>query len=924
MIVGRDAELGRLDELLAGLREGAGLAVVVHGEPGIGKTTLLDAVLERARDTVTTLRARGAESEGELAFSALVDLLEPVLRDLQTLPAAQEAALAGALALAPPAPGDRLAVCVATLGLLRAATERGPVLVVVDDLQWVDASSRECIEYVARRASGSLAVVMAARDPWQPPQGTRLEEIALHPLDADGAASLLRHRAHGLTPQVAAAVVAAAAGNPLALVELPGTLTPRQRAGIDALELPLVPGDRLGQAFAARIEAMDEGARRALLIAATETGGDLQPIAAACRRAETDVRRLTAAEAHGLVRLEPARVTFVHPLIRGAVYAGANAAEKRVAHSALAGAVRDERRVWHLAAAAVGPDERVAMKLERVGNAAVGRRAYAPASAAFERAAELSSHPNTGSRRLVAAGEAAGAAGAPDRALAVLGEASRLAPNPAARARAEHLRGRIMAWSGSQLEATALLVLEADRVASSDPVLAATMLADAANGYTHVNRYLRAEELATRAVALLGELGEPSERAPVLTALGWVLVLRGHAPRGRLLLREAEHLADGLDPLGPHWPWLHLLLRALIPLGELERAHAECANLCDRARDAGALSTLGGALLVAADVAFRLGDWTDADDASREAIRVAGDAGQSAWLGFALSTRARLMAAQGLEQESRAAARRAQIIAGAGGVSSGLRFVRGALGFLALTLGRIEDAVAELAPIEEIVEGSGLEEPTLVPWAPDLIEAYARAGAERDAVRVLTTLERQAASSHSAFAGAAAARCRGMLVAPFEPHFRAAFAFDDRRPMPFERARTLLAYGRRLHRAGRRTEARERLREAKAGFERLGATGWVAQAENELRAAGARRRTARSDALTAQELRVAEAVRNGASNRQIAAQLFLSPKTIDFHLRQIYRKLGVHSRTQLVAALHGEDAATGGTARRRQGRGELA
>jgi hypothetical protein len=250
MIVGRAAELDRLDELLGAVIGGTGGALVMHGEAGIGKTTLLDALVQRCGDTATALRASGAETEAELAFSALVDLLHPVLGDLTTLPPPQEAALAGALALGPPAPGDRLAVCVATLGLLRGAAKRHPVIVVLDDIQWIDASSRECVEYVARRAAGFLAVVIAARDPWPVPPGSPVQELALGPIDDAGAAELLRERAPGLAPPVAAAIADAAAGNPLALVELPATLSADQRAGIAPLELPLAPGDRLQHAFA--------------------------------------------------------------------------------------------------------------------------------------------------------------------------------------------------------------------------------------------------------------------------------------------------------------------------------------------------------------------------------------------------------------------------------------------------------------------------------------------------------------------------------------------------------------------------------------------------------------------------------------------------------------------------------------------------
>jgi hypothetical protein len=313
----------------------------------------------------------------ELPFSALADLLGPVLSHLDALPVPQAAALMGALALEPPTPGDRLAVCVATLGVLRAAARRRPVLAIVDDVQWVDASSRECIEYVARRADGSLAVALAARDPLYPPERVHLPELAVGPVDDVAAAELLRQRAPGLAPPVVAAITHAAAGNPLALVELPATLTAGQRAGVAALELPLAPGGRLQRAFASRVEALDAKARQALLIAAAHAGTELPVIAAACLGAGTDARYLADPEASGLVRLGVGQVSFTHPLIRGMVYAEARAAHRRAAHAALAAALRDDddRRAWHLAAAAIEPDEDVAAALERVGRQAITRRA---------------------------------------------------------------------------------------------------------------------------------------------------------------------------------------------------------------------------------------------------------------------------------------------------------------------------------------------------------------------------------------------------------------------------------------------------------------------------------------------------------------------------------------------------------------------
>ena len=907
MIVGRAAELRVLDELLQGLLRGDGGALLVHGEPGIGKTTLLDVVAQRCGDEVTVLRGRGAEMEAELAFSLLADVLGPILGARRALPALQRTALEGALALGPPAPGDRLAVCVATLGVLRSTASQQPVLAIVDDVQWADACSRECIEYVARRAGAGVGVLLAAREKWDGIERSGLPRLPVAPLDERSAAELLRTTMPNLAMDAATVIVESAAGNPLALVELPTTLTADQRAGVATIEAPLAPGNRLHRAFATRIEALDAAARRALLIAAAEPGGDLATITAGCELATTDIGQLVGAESAGLVRLG-AGVTFTHPLVRGAVYELATPAERRAAHAALARVTRAQRRTWHQASATVGPNEEIAAELARLGAEAAGRRAYAAASAAYERSAALTCDDEAASERLLAGGGAAAAAGAPDRALSLVRAASRKAVSPAMRRRAEHLAGRTLIWSGRASEATSLLVTEGEAVTDDSPQLAATMLADAASGEMTINSHVRAERLARRAVDLLGAGGDPSARLAVLATFAWVLTLRGLTPEARPALAEAARLADGLDGLGSDWPWIHLLLRTQVAVGDFETAQRSGSELCERAYQAGALATLSGALLVSADAAFRLGDWPAADAGTLHAVRVGAEAGQPALRGFALVTRARLLAAEGREEESLGVASEALAIADSTGISSGLRFVHAARGFLELSLDRVSEAIEALETVARLVKGSGLEDPTVVPWAPDLIEAYARGGQVDAAHGVLEILDRQAVSTESDVAAAAAARCRGILADDFDPAFAAALAADDRRPMPFERARTLLAYGRRLHRARRRAEARERLREAVAGFDHVGAAAWVGQARHELRAAGARRRAPATDALTSQERRVVDAVREGMSNREIAAALYLSPKTIEFHLRQIYRKLGVHSRTQLVTALP-EDAA---------------
>ena len=842
MIVSRAAELSRLDDLLAALAGGEGGALVVRGEAGIGKTTLLEALAVRAGDAVTVIRACGAETEAELTFSALADLLDPVLGELAALPEPQAAALMGALALGPPAPGDRLAVCVATLGVLRAAAQRRPVLAVVDDLQWIDASSRECIEYAARGGGRRAAARGRAggAGPVVPVRARHLPELRVGPVDEAGAAELLRHRAPDLAPPVAAAIAQAAAGNPLALVELTATLNADQRTGAAPLDLPLAPGRRLQRAFSGRVGALDEPARRALLIAAAHAGPELPVIAAACLGAGTDVGHLRGAEASGLVRIGANRVSFTHPLIRGVVYQEAPAAERRIAHAALAAALGDDddRRVWHQAAAAIGTDEEVAAGLERVGSQAVARRAYAAGSGALERAARLTPAREAATRRLIAAGQAAAGAGTADRALALFGEAAEVAGTEDQRAQAQQLRGRMMVWRGLGAEAVPLLVGQAGLVAPRLPALAAAMYSDAANGATTIGSYLEAERLAWRAAGLLRDGTDPALRGAVLGMLGWALTLRGKASQARRVLGEAARLAEGLDPLGPDWPWLHLILRCQIPLGEFEQARAKSLELCRRAREAGALAALSGMLLVAADTAFRLGDWDAADAAALEAIQVAGEVGQPAVVGWVLTTRVRILAAQGRPADGRAAAQAALQIAETARIGAGLRFVHAALGFLELGLDRTGAAISELETVERLVKGTGMEEPVIVPWEPDLVEAYARQGRADDARRVLARLERLADRTASPVARAAAARCRGMVDDDFEPAFAAALALDDQRPMPFERARTLLAFGRRLHRARRRAEARDRLLAARHGFERLGAGAWAGQAEAELRAAG--------------------------------------------------------------------------------------
>jgi len=903
MLIGRQVELATLDRLLDGVLAGQGGALVVHGEAGIGKSALLEALRERTADRgAAVLLARGVESEAEVAFSTLGDLLGPLLGDLGSLPAPQSAALAGALALAPPEPGGRFAVCVATLGLLLRAAARRPLLVIVDDLHWVDASSQECLRYAARRCTGPLAVVLAVRHGDAVRSVADLPRLPVAALTPASARDLLADVAPDLARTVADEVVEAAAGLPLALRELPAALEPGQRTGLTPLGVPLPPGPLLHEVYGRRIDALPDAVRRALQVAAAYEGDELRVLAPACAAVGTGADQLAAAETAGLLRMADGRLAFTHPLVRSAAYHGAAPAERRRAHAALADLLSGQQRAWHLSAAALGPDEAVAAELERSAAATLAKRAPGPASLAFERAARLSRGVAPFTRRLLAAGETAAAAGLPERALILLQEVGAV-DDGASRAPARHLQALTLLWTRGVEPAVDILVHEAGRIETTAPARAAAMLADASLSCNVAADTARALEIAQRAAALLRDQTDPLVRTHVLSALGWALLLRGRGREARDVIAEVEVLASENDQVSPTGDALKGLLHAHLVAGELERADAESRALCARARTAGAIAALPNLLVVVADCAYRTGNWDAADVALAEAAVTGDETGQPTRAGLAGVIAARLSAARGLEDECRDSLRAVIAAAEAMGMRSGLYYARAALGFLELGLSRVDAAVEPLEWVAHSAEKDGFEEPTLIPWAPDLIEAYLRAGRLQDARAALEVLGRRAAAADTTTASALHQRCRGLVEDRFDDGFRSALELDDQRPMPFERARTLLAYGRRLHRARRRSEARERLHEAVSGFERLGATPWTAQSRAELLAAGGRRRPVPGPDLTAQERRVARAVVQGASNRDIAAELFLSPKTVEFHLGRIYRKLNIRSRTQLAAIL---------------------
>lgn len=919
MLVGRTEQVARLEDVVAEVGAGGTAALVVGGDAGIGKTALLALLQDRADDAgIDVLVTRGVEGEGRLAFVGLHDLLGPLTGDLSVLPEAQADALASALALAPPQFGDRLAVCAATLGLLRHAARGRPVLVVVDDVPWLDAPSQESVLFVAHRLGPGLGVVVGTRTSDLPVGVAALPGMTVPPLADAAARELLAATAPDLDPAVATAVVAAADGNPLALLELPNLLEADERAGLVDPSVPMQPVPQLGEAYGRRLARLPATTGLALLVVAAHDGDDLRTVAEACAALEVDAAALGIAETADLLTIADGRVEFIHPLVRGTVYHDAPSDRRRQVHAALADVLDGDRRAWHLGTATLLPDEGVAAELEVAGTNALVRRGPASAASMLERAARLSQTAEHCSRRLLAAGQAAAAAGLGDRAAELSREAAATATDPVLRASAAHLEGMVLSRTALR-PAVAVLETEGRRVLPHDPVRAALMLSDAAMITGAGTDLRRGLALAQEAADLLTDDTPDEARALVLAILGLYLHWLGDGARARPIVDEAVELADGIDALGPVGQSLGLVLNVRLWSADFEAVRDRALADLERARDLGALSAMPLLFLLVADTSWRLGDWSAADEAIAECLSIGDASGQPVYVGHLRAIQAYLAAVRGDEGQVHENVDAILADVETTGVNGNVAFAHAALALLAISFERVDEATEHLVRLDAFTAQSGLEEPTLILWEQDLVEVHVRSGRLDQARTVLSRLGRRTAASGSPVARACHARACGLVEDDYDEHFTRALAADDERPLPFERARTQLAWGRRLHRDRRRAEARPVLHQAVATFGRLGATPWHDQAVAELRAAGgrlsaaARRAPATPDELTPQEERVAQTVARGLTNAQAAAELFLSPKTIEFHLSHIYRKLGIRSRTQLAVVLMDRDRAGRGS-----------
>ncbi|WP_203904622.1 helix-turn-helix transcriptional regulator [Virgisporangium aliadipatigenens] len=900
---GRADQLKLIAALLTGAAQGSGGALVIQGDAGAGKTTLLGADVPDT-PTFRTLHASGNEDESALPHAALHALLRPVLDRRAELPPEPAAALDGICGGARPAP---LTLCLATLALLTHVAAEQPVLCRVDDLQWLDPESLQVLAFVARRLGGERVAMLFGvdEDEGAPAAGipgvatVRLPEITP---DA-GHAILADLLPEGLPGDVAGALVKLAAGNPGALADLARSLTPEQRRG-DTPPPPTLPGDSpLRARYRARLARLGPDTRRLLLLAAADPDLDVRELIAAADAADTDISSLEPAEAAGLIRADGAALAFRQPLLRSVTYFEATVAQRRDAHRLLARTldrrVHPLRRDLHLAAAASGPDPALAAALERAAHRA--GPAHAAASLALERAAELSADPPAAAADLVDAAHAAWLAGEPHRARLLLRRIRRGAATDLLLARAELLAGEIELRAGVAANAHQMLMSAARKLGTDDPVRAVDALILAGEALTQAGNHAEYPRVARLAAELRGPDPAPAQELRFAYIAGADAMFRGDQAGARGPLTRVVTRAPFLDDA----PVLMRAAMAAILLGDPAKAHQLAAQAVVVARAAGDAVTVPHALEFTAFADVALGRSEAAVEAAAEGLHLARATGQENLAANHLSTLA-LLAAMAADRETCLArvrdARARAIVAGLGQPQA---FCDWALAVLDLSEGRAAAAMTRLQGLMWTTTGHG--SPVIqVPATLHLVEAAARCGEQEIARDALNLFTGWAQTTGNATWLALAARSRALLATgegEAEKYFREALKQHLTSESPLFRAHTELLFGQELRRRRRPGVAREHLRSALETFRQLEAKPYIDQAAAELRAAGEHiepRQVAVAGSLTPQQVQIAQLVADGATNREVAAQMFLSTRTVDHHLRNIFARLGVRSRTELA------------------------
>jgi DNA-binding CsgD family transcriptional regulator len=906
LLFGRDAERSIVGALLEGARESRSGVLVVRGEAGVGKSTLLEDARERAPE-MRLLRCVGIESEAQLPFAALHQLLRPVLGHLEKLPVPQARALRAALGLGAGGGDDRFLISLAVLSLLAETAEDGPLLCLVDDAQWLDDASADALVFVARRLEAEgIVLLFAAREGEARQFDAGLPELRLGGLDADAAGALLAQQTGiALSQEARERLVERTGGHPLALLELPYALSVAELSVGEALLTPVPISARLERAFLSRAQGLPDETQTLLLVAAADDTGKISTVLGAAAQLGVGPEALDAAEQAALVRVRGTQLEFHHPLVRSAVYQGAPLSRRQAAHRVLASVLEGEeeeeadRRAWHRAAASVAPDPSVVEDLEQAAERARQRSGFAAASRAFERAAVLTPEELPRARRLTLAAENAWMAGRLERARMLLERARPLASEAIERADIDRYLGLIEMASGAPANAYRLLFRAAAEVAPLDGERALQLL----NLASIAALYAGDGEAAIAVADLARELeidDTPLDSMLVQLLAGLGAHFAGDFAQAAASLRSALAFEEQLREAALAEQPVAMLFagRAALFLSDDERAYPLHQEAAARARAGGALSLLTQILPRLAHTELRVGRPGSASANAAEGLRLARELGQHDLAAYALVVQALIAAYHGEEDECRTLAAEARELAAAHGFAFVTALADWAVAHLELGLGQADEALQRANDISTSAVAFFA--------ALDRIEAAVRVGELDTAHALLAAFEPWAECGGAAWARAVALHAHALLSddeQEAERFFQTALAVHAEGSRPFERARTELAYGEFLRRGRRRVDAREHLRVAVDTFERLGAALWAERARVELRASGetARKRDPSTRGqLTAQELQIAHFVAQGLSNREVAAQLFLSPRTVAFHLRNIFRKLSLSSRTQLA------------------------
>ena len=900
---GRTAECRALDGLLESVRAGRSVTFVLRGEAGVGKTVLLDYVARRASGC-TLARIAGVESEMGFAFAGLMQLLRGVrLDEAEHLPGPQRDALRRAFGLIEGPVPEAFLVSLAALNLLCEEAEAQPFVCLIDDAQWLDRESLSALSFVGRRlAAEGVAMLFAVREPIAEPALEGLPELVLAGLpDADARVLLDAVVPGGLDEEVRERFLDEANGNPLALLELPRGLTPAELAG--GFGLPDEPelSGRIEGTFLRRVQALPPETQVALLVAAAEAVGDATLIEQASGRLGVGKAGLIAAEDAGLVELGR-RVRFRHPLVRSAAYRAATPSERRRAHAALAAATdaeRDpDRRAWHLAHAAAGPDESVAAELERSASRAQSRGGVAAAAAFLERASELSPDPGQrGTRGLAAAGMKfeAGALEAAERLLIV---ATSSPLEELDQARAQRLRAQIAFARTPGGDTPALLSAAAKRLEPLDPELARETHLEAIWATVRSGRFAKDKTVVKAAEPAALTIGPVPKRAIDLLLEAVVAMTRGHEPALPAVTRAlAAFRAEAFQRENLAWCWLacHLALDHW----DYDTCEAVASGAVRVARDSGGLTILPFGLNYAAGFQFLSGEFGVAQQLVEEAESIS-----AATRTPSIANVAILLAAWRGDRQTTYALRAGAIEAAtAFGEWSAIEVAEWATSVLHNGLGEYAEAAAAAERAYDLdVLGLGV-------WVqPELIEAAVRNGDRPAAEAAFARLVERSSRSSTAWGRGIEAATRALLSegAQAEELYLEAVDQLSRSRLAVLHARAILNYGEWLRREHRRVDARAQLKAAHAAFESMGAHGFAERARRELLATGetVRKRSIDTrDELTPQEAQIARLAAERMTNPEIAAQLYLSHRTVEYHLRKVFAKLDISSRRELARVL---------------------